>query len=260
MADTTIDQPACPVCASAASLLDVVDLNKSCVEAEGRFLPVAGVPISYFLCDQCGFCFAPELQRWSLKEFSSRIYNDDYKLVDPDCADTRPRANARWLANMFANYVLNIRHLDYGGGNGILSNELFAAGWNSTSYDPFFDGPLNDDLGRFNLITSFEVFEHVPDVNHLIVTLSSLVETEGVVLFSTYLSDGNLMRNQPLRWWYASPRNGHVSLFSRRSLAVLGAKQGLEHVSLTPNVHAYWRTLPAWAAEAFKLTGSRAPT
>jgi SAM-dependent methyltransferase len=250
MADRTTTQLACPVCATATSLLDVVDLNKSCEEARGSFLPIAGIPVYYTLCDQCGFCFAPELQQWSLEDFSSRIYNDDYKLVDPDSVETRPRANARWLAGIFADHVLDIRHLDYGGGNGLLSNELFAAGWNSTSYDPFFDGPLGDDLGRFNLVTSFEVFEHVPDVNQLITSLSTLVDTEGIVLFSTVLSDGSLARNQRLRWWYASPRNGHISLFSRRSLTLLGAKQGFELVSLEPNLHAYRReSVPAWATE-----------
>ena len=38
------------------------------------------------------------------------------------------------------------------------------------------------------------------------------------MLFSTALSDGGLARNQRLRWWYASPRNGHISLFSHRSV------------------------------------------
>jgi SAM-dependent methyltransferase len=156
------------------------------------------------------------------------------------------------LAAMFASKVLDIRHLDYGGGNGVLSAELFAAGWNSTSYDPFVDGPLRGDLGRFNLVTSFEVFEHVPDVNHLIATLSSLVEEDGVVLFSTLLSDGSIARNQRVQWWYASPRNGHISLFSRRSLALLGAKEGFELVTFSPNLHAFWRRLPAWAAEIFR--------
>jgi SAM-dependent methyltransferase len=243
---------ACPVCAAAVSWLDVVDLNKSCEEARGSFLPLAGIPVYYSLCDQCGFCFAPELQQWSLEQFSYRIYNEDYKLVDPDCVDVRPRANARWLDSLFASHVFEIRHLDYGGGNGVLSKELFAAGWDSTSYDPFFDGPLTDRLGRFNLVSSFEVFEHVPDVNHLIATLSSLVEQDGIVLFSTVLSDGSLARNQRLHWWYASPRNGHISLFSRRSLALLGAKEGFELATLEPGLHAYWRKVPSWAAALFK--------
>ena len=250
--NTMTGPPACPVCGAATTLLDVVDLNKSCEEARGIFLPIAGIPVYYSLCDQCGFCFAPELHRWSIDEFSARIYNDDYKQVDPDYLDARPRANAQLLANMFAKQVLAIRHLDYGGGNGELSSELFAAGWDSTSYDPFVDGPLREDLGRFNLVTSFEVFEHVPDVNHLISTLASLVEEDGMVLFSTLLSDGILARNQRVQWWYASPRNGHISLFSRRSLALLGEKEGLDLVSFSPNLHAFWRKIPSWAAEVFK--------
>jgi hypothetical protein len=38
------------------------------------------------------------------------------------------------------------------------------------------------------------------------------------VLFSTLLSDGEIVRGRPLRWWYAAPRNGHISLFSAQSL------------------------------------------
>lgn len=239
----------CPVCGHAASLLDVVDFNKSCEEVRGTFLPVSGVPIYYALCDDCGFCFAPEFAKWAVEEFATRIYNDDYRLVDPDYVDARPRANAEMVAGMFAQHVLEIRHLDYGGGNGILSSELFSAGWDSHSYDPFVDGPLSNDLGRFNLVTSFEVFEHVPDVNRLIATLSSLLDGEGLVLFSTLVSDGNLARNRRLEWWYASPRNGHISLFTRKSLALLGAKEGLTHASMSPNLHMYWRRLPAWAKE-----------
>jgi len=242
----------CPICAAATSLLDVVDLNKSCEELHGKFLPMAGVPIYYSLCDGCGFCFAPELHRWSIEEFSMRIYNDDYHLVDPDYLELRPHANAQMLATTFGKHALGLRHLDYGGGNGVLSGELFAAGWDSTSYDPFVDGPLRADMGRFNLVTSFEVFEHVPDVDHLISTLSSLVEEEGLVVFSTLVTDGIIARNQRLQWWYASPRNGHISLFSRRSLALLGEKQGFQLGSFNQNLHAYWRKIPPWAADIFK--------
>lgn len=258
LAGTSGTGPPCPVCGASTALLDVVDLSKSCEEQHGRFLPLAGVPVYYSLCDRCGFCFAPALQQWSLEEFSARIYNSDYALFDPDCVDTRPRANARWLAEIFAEYVLKIRHLDYGGGDGTLSNALFATGWNSTSYDPFFEGPLRSDLGKFNLVTSFEVFEHVPDVNNLVANLSSLIETDGMVLFSTVLSDGNLARNQRLRWWYAAPRNGHISLFSRRSLALLGAKEDFELVSLEPNLHVYWRKAPEWATKALAKNYSAA--
>jgi len=247
------DQIFCPVCAAVATLFNVVDFNKSCDEARGTFLPSAGIPVRYFLCSKCGFCFAPEIYRWSMQEFSNRIYNDDYKFVDPDYLELRPRTNAQMLKNVFASRVLDIRHLDYGGGNGLLSSELFGAGWDSTSYDPFVDGPLPPNLGRFNLVTCFEVFEHVPDVNELISRLYALAKVDGIVLFSTFLSDGNLKNSAQPDWWYAAPRNGHISLFSSRSLALLGRKVGFEFRSFSPNLHAFWRSFPAWAAGALGL-------
>jgi len=239
----------CPVCGSAAPLLDVVDFNKSCVEPRGQVLAASGIAIEYALCDDCGFCFAPEIARWPREEFAARIYNDDYYQVDPDYREARPRANAEFLSVVFADHVLELRHLDYGGGNGELSAALFGAGWDSQSYDPFVDGDLPPGIGRFNLVTCFEVFEHVPDVNVLIRTLGSLVYDRGVLLFSTLTSDGEVARNKSLSWWYASPRNGHISLFSRNSLALLGAKEGFKLASMNPGLHMFWRELPAFAEQ-----------
>ena len=87
---------------------------------------------------------------------------------------------------------------------------------------------------------------------HLIATLSKLVDDDGMVLFSTLLSDGNLARNRRIQWWYASPRNGHISLHSRRSLAMLGQKADFDLVSFSPNLHAFWRKVPSWAADVLK--------
>lgn len=236
----------CPACAGSATLLDTVDFNKSCEELRGLVLPKSGLGIDYLLCDGCGFCFSPGIARWSKEEFAERIYNDGYVAVDPDYLEARPRANAQAVASMFGKHVLTIRHLDYGGGNGLLSSTLFAEGWDSQSYDPFVDGDAVP-TGRFNLITCFEVFEHVPDIHVLADALASLLDNPGIVIFSTLVSDGQIRRGESLTWWYAGPRNGHISLFSRRSLTLLGERHGLRFGSFSPNLHAYWRALPEWA-------------
>ena len=239
----------CPVCGGKAGLLDVVDFNKSCEELRGKFLPLAGLPIYYALCDNCGFCFAPEVAQWELEDFENKIYNSDYVQVDPDYLDTRPRGNARELIDMLGKQAPNIRHLDYGGGSGLLSDVLRESGWQSTSYDPFVDRQTRiEDLPKFDLVTAFEVFEHVPDVKQLASNLGLLLAPDGVVLFSTLLSDGYLAPCQRLTWWYASPRNGHISLFSRKSLSILAAKHGFNLGSFTSGFHAFWRRVPAWAA------------
>ena len=245
----------CPICESVSTRFDVVDFNKSCEELRGKCLPLSGVPIQYYLCQKCGFCFAPEVYRWRLDEFASKIYNSEYVEVDPDYLDARPRANAQNLVNMFRDAPVSIRHLDYGGGNGLMSDLLFEAGWQSSSYDPFIDRDIQPtDLGKFDLITAYEVFEHVPDVKQLISNLSTLLIEDGIVLFSTLLSDGNIATHQRLTWWYASPRNGHISLFSRKSLAILAERGGFNFGSFSEGFHAFWRNVPTWAAHVIRAS------
>jgi len=234
--------------------LDVVDFNKSCEEAKGIFLPLSGTPIYYFLCEKCNFCYAPSICEWTLKEFSERIYNDQYIEVDPDYKVQRPEANAANLTAMFKGKESELRHLDYGGGNGCLSDCVIKSGWKSNSYDPFYDKDLNvSSLGKFNLITAFEVFEHVPDVNELMSQISLLLEADGIMMFSTLLSDDDVAKNKRLNWEYVAPRNGHISLFSKASLSQLATNYKFEFGSFSNLFHVFFRgQIPNWAEHLIK--------
>lgn len=244
----------CPICEAEAVLFDVVDLNKACNDGGNKVFPPADVPIRYVRCGQCGFCFAPEFADWSLEDFEARIYNDRYIDVDPDYLETRPRANASSLVATFGDRAAAIRHLDYGGGNGLLSGLLRGAGWRSQSYDPFVDRDVDPaELGPFDLVTAYEVFEHVPDVRKLVRQLSRLLRPDGIVLFSTLLSDQDVGPGRRLGWWYAAPRNGHISLFSERSLWLLGATEGFRCGSYSANLHVYWRQVPPWASHILEM-------
>jgi SAM-dependent methyltransferase len=246
--DEALRRLTCPVCGAPAVLLDVVDFNKSCEEARGRFLPLSGIPVYYALCGDCSFCFAPELYKWTLEEFSTRIYNDDYLQVDPDYLETRPRASLEHLTQLLGDTCRDIRHLDYGGGHGLLSDLLRDAKWDSSSYDPFVDRDKHlHELGKFDLVTAYEVFEHVPDAPQLISDLAGLLRDDGVILFSTLVSDNYIAPSQRLTWWYAAPRNGHISLFSKKSLYLLGQREGFNFGSLSPILHSYWKAVPPWA-------------
>jgi len=250
----------CPVCAGACKPLDVVDFNKSCEEQRGSFLPLSGIAVYYYKCESCEFCFAPEFSKWTLADFETQIYNHDYISVDPDYLTIRPSNNAKALMESIGAGKKLIRHLDYGGGNGLLSRLLQEAGWNSTSYDPFVDRATDlGDLGKFNLITAFEVFEHVPDVKMLMRNLSLLLDDNGVVLFSTLLNDKNISQKNRITWWYASPRNGHISLYSSESLHRLASYIGLKYQSLTPGLHALTREVPGWAVHLFRPSAPEVP-
>jgi SAM-dependent methyltransferase len=241
--------PACPVCGASCQLLDAVDFNKSCEEQRGFFLPRADVLVLYLLCSGCGFCFAPDICAWPIEEFERRIYNDRYIEVDPDYVEARPRNTLAIMQAIFRSPGPSVRHLDYGGGNGLLSRLLREAGWNSVSYDPVADrNNINPaQLGRFELISAFEVFEHVPDVQALMRNLRALLVEDGLVIFSTLPSDGNIHPGRALTWWYASPRNGHISIFSHASLDILGQQNGFRRGSLNSGLHLFFKTIPSWA-------------
>lgn len=241
------DQIDCQVCGKRCSLLDVVDLNKACL----MWLRLSGEPVYYAICGDCGFCFAPQFAEWSLKDFEEKIYNKDYVMLDPDYIEKRPRENCGMLVSMFpaAGTPGSIKHLDYGGGNGTLSRLLREAGWDSSTYDPFVDKGLTvDSLGKFDLITAFEVFEHVPDVPALMANLRTLLAPGGMVLFSTLVSDGHIEPKKRLDWWYAAPRNGHIALFSKKSLGVLAQNSKLKCGSFSDGLHTFFATVPPWAA------------
>jgi len=234
-----------------------MDLNKSCGVEGSKVLDLVGIPVYYALCTKCGFCYAPELSSWTLDEFEERIYNDEYILVDPHYIEARPRSNAAALIAMFGDRALSIKHLDYGGGGGLLSSILKKSNWRSESYDPFVDRNVAvDQFGKFDLVTALEVFEHVPNVQELMSNLRLLLSPNGLVLFSTLISDGNFHPNQRISWWYASPRNGHISLFSRKSLAILASGSGFNFGSFSDSFHAFFTKVPPWAAHLIRKVKS----
>jgi SAM-dependent methyltransferase len=238
--------------------LPPVDFNKSCEDRPEPLLPPAGWSVEYHLCGRCGFCFAPALHAWRHEDFARHVYNDAYVTVDPDYLGARPEANASALDALLGQHAARIRHLDFGGGDGLLSRRLQERGWQSSSCDPFLEPNLDlARLGRFSLVTAYEVFEHVPDVDRLIRTLGRITERQGVVLFSTLLADGQVRAGAAPTWWYAAPRNGHISLFSRRSLELLGLRAGFSYQALDNLTHLYWRQAPRWACEVFRLPRNR---
>jgi SAM-dependent methyltransferase len=244
----------CPVCQSPSHLHDVLDFNH--IHASGPpgspVLPLLGRPVYYALCPSCGFCFAPEFKQWTHADFAQHIYNEHYTLLDPGHVSSRPTENAATMQRTFANIGKQgsavIRHLDYGGGSGLMSKLLGRAGWDSTSFEPFLQQDQSvAALGQFDLITVFEVFEHVPDVQQLMQNIKNLLAPHGMVLLTTLLSDGQIAPQERLNWWYATPVNGHISLFSKRSLERLAGRFGFQLKSFTPVYHALYTDVPAWA-------------
>lgn len=236
----------CKICQGPSLLFGVVDFHKSCLEAQGQRLPLSGQPIYYRRCQQCAFTFTDAFDTWTPETFQRNIYNHDYITVDPEFVEVRPADNASMVAATFQASRAFIKILDYGGGAGLLAQRLRDQEFSAITYDPF--STFNEMPSEtFDLITCFEVLEHLPSPKETVTTMAAMLKERGAILFSTMVQPASFEK-MGLSWWYAGPRNGHISLYSSQSLAHLFALHGMKIASSSENLHIAYKQVPEFAA------------
>jgi 2-polyprenyl-6-hydroxyphenyl methylase/3-demethylubiquinone-9 3-methyltransferase len=214
----------CKLCGAPAPPFDAVDLNKLCSDTEPYMFGLSGIMVPYMRCTLCGLLFTSFFDDWSAAEFARFIYNDDYIKVDGAYAEVRPQAMSAFVARKAA-HARDVRILDYGSGAGGLARHLRDAGFRHVEdYDPF--ASPQRPTGRFDIITCFEVIEHSPTPLATVEDMRGFLADDGCVLFTTGIQPDDIAVRRA-SWWYAAPRNGHVSIFTVDALATLAARCGL---------------------------------
>ena len=236
----------CKCCGALAYSYGFADFHKNCESRRRKVLEPSGVLTRYYRCPSCRFIFSTDFDGFTQDDFRRHIYNDAYLLVDPDYREKRPRENAATLCNLFP-ALKPERVLDYGGGEGLLAELLRSAGFSHVeTYDPFVPRFAARPSGRFDCIACFEVLEHTTDPAGVFAEMSELLTAPGLILFSTLVQPAD-MDYQGLGWWYASPRNGHVSLYTDASLRALTRPLSLFLASFNESIHILLRGRPGFA-------------
>ncbi|UTH75826.1 class I SAM-dependent methyltransferase [Chromobacterium sp. IIBBL 290-4] len=212
---------------------------------QARTYPDYGVMVPYHHCHRCGFVFSALFDRWQDKDFLENVYNDDYHLSDPPFLEERPSNNSRLVASLFESVFKQGEVLDYGGGNGLLSTLLRQRDIDAYSYDPHFGEVDVFPSGKtFDLVTAFEVIEHVPHLKQraLMEHLSSFLHADRMSM--ALLSTETIAAQAGIDWWYICPRNGHISIHSEDSLQFLAACFDLSLLPAGNSLYALCR--PEW--------------
>ncbi len=246
-----MDRP-CKLCGALAPHVGSVDFNRHSTLDGKPVLSLSHVLVPYNRCSACGFLFSAAFDGWSQDDFKCHIYNSDYALVDPDYETARPLANLTWFEALFEKDKATLRILDYGGGNGRLTDIAREAGFaDCSSYDPFVPEHSTTPSGTYQLVSCFETIEHVPQPLQIIETLCNLAGESGLILFSTLLQPEEIERIG-LNWWYVVPRNGHISLFSPKSLQDSFNRFGFRVAAFDHNKFLAFRNVPEFARHMFK--------
>ncbi len=137
------------------------------------------------------------------------------------------------------------RIVDFGGGSGLLVRLLRDQGLDAWGYDKFSPMPLcrgfcvKDDIasGKLaaDLITSFEVFEHLLQPRETTATLASNLSPGGMILVTTRLYDE---KRHDAYWDYLSPEVGqHINFFSASGMNLLAKPMKMKPIFLPSSYH-----------------------
>lgn len=221
------DGRACPVC------------NARCV-GFARATVLGRHEAEYARCTACGSVHVVE-PHWLDEAYADAIARTDVGLA----------GRCVWASEVTA-LVLRLldpsagRLLDYGGGTGLFVRLMRDAGWPFRWFDPYahndfapgHEASLDD--GPFDLVTAFEVLEHLSDPRPVLASISAATRS---LLCTTEVLPEPAPR--PSEWWYYSLGTGqHVLFCSRRGLDALAVDHG-------------WRVTSGAALHLFTRPGER---
>ncbi|MFD1142282.1 class I SAM-dependent methyltransferase [Larkinella insperata] len=191
--------------------------------------------VTYYRCRECGF-IQTESPYWLPEAYESAITSLDIGLVS---------RNVTWAPTVEAIIRKWFRpegpFLDYGGGYGLFVRMMRDRGFAFIRQDQYcenlfakhFDMTDQPPGQTYELVTAFEVFEHLPDP---VATVDQMLQAGKSILFSTKVQPNPNVT--PETWWYFIPETGqHVALYSLESLQRLAKRFGLQLFSDGHDLH-----------------------
>ena len=191
--------------------------------------------VNYFKCNTCGF-IQTEDPFWLNEAYSEAITNQDIGLISRN--QNYSKITKVFLKVLRMNNKLSF--LDYGGGYGMFVRQMRDLGYNFLRYDIYcqnifaknFDGDL---YCNYNLITAFEVFEHLDNPFN---TIKQLLSITDILFFSTELQPESTIEIE--KWWYIMEETGqHISLFSLQSLKFIAEENKCFYYTNKKDLHIF---------------------
>jgi hypothetical protein len=195
---------------------------KICSTAQAPFTKarlLSKYDVQYFKCPTCGF-IQTEQPYWLDEAYTNVIAPSDVGAVSR--ASSLAETTAQYISLLFNS---NGRFLDYGGGYGLFVRMMRDKGYDFFWYDKYAKNLLAkgfeaQDGEPFELVTAFEVFEHLYD---------PMNEIEKILTFSRNILFTTLIVPTPCplpdKWsYYALETGQHVSFYSVRSLQIIAEK------------------------------------
>lgn len=218
-------------------------MSKRCRVCDGTVRAFAAgqvlgdVDVTYLQCPSCGLVMADD-PTWLEEAYADAIAPLDVGLLD----------RCQILANVTSSVLRSERlrggrFLDWAGGYGVLTRLMRDRGFDFAHTDVYtaniFAAGLTGDLDgqRFDLVTAFEVLEHLTDP---VGELAPVAQATDRLLVTTQVLPSPAPR--PGEWDYYAPESGqHITFYTPRSLEELAHRLGFDGVVTSSLVHLFHR-------------------
>jgi hypothetical protein len=193
--------------------------------------------VSYFQCVETGYIQTEE-PYWLNEAYSSAISSLDCGLVLRNTM-----LSARVSKLIYDEFNPLAKFIDYGGGYGLFVRMMRDRGFDfylQDLYAPnlfaqYFDLKDLDKQTNFELLTAFEVFEHLVDP---LTEIEKMLSYSKNILFSTEILPDNPKEIE--NWWYIVPDAGqHVSFYTLKSLELIASKFQLYFYTNKKGLHLF---------------------
>jgi hypothetical protein len=190
----------------------------------------------YFKCSHCDFVQTSE-PVWYEESYSSAITALDIGLID---RNLYLKEEVSKIIDCFFETAETM--VDYGGGYGIFVRLMRDRGYDFYRQDIYCDNLFavyfditDTKIKKFDVLTTFEVFEHLKDP---LPEIEKMNQLSGNIIFTTilYPSDINEFRD----WWYVSSLTGqHIAFYSEKTLLYLAEKLNKHLYTNGTNLHVF---------------------
>jgi hypothetical protein len=189
----------------------------------------------YFKCNKCGFIqlYNPY---WLNEAYESAITNTDIGLLSRNLFLTN-------IASAIIKVLFKSQQsfLDYAGGYGVFVRNMRDRGYDFYRKDPYCENifaksfDYEGEKGDFELVTAFEVFEHLDQPLEEIDKIMNLGKS---LLFSTELVPDKNKLESANDWWYIMPETGqHIAFYTYSSLEEIAKRYSCNLYSNRTNIH-----------------------
>ena len=196
--------------------------------------------VDFYRCNDTGF-IQTETPFWLDEAYSTAITKLDLGL---------PYRNIG-LSNRVSEILLkhfNSKgiYLDYAGGYGLFTRLMRDKGFNFYSTDKFcqnlfavhFDLDQLPAHSKFDVVTAFEVFEHLTDP---LTEVKAMLAYSDNLIFSTELQMSGISKVED--WWYFTPETGqHVAFYNEESLKAIANRLGYRFYTDGISMHLFTKT------------------